>query len=363
MPQLFTVKWPHFALVEAALLFPIAVAVAGVITADAGLRSSFAPFGLVESGHLLIALTMTAVPFFGLLVAVDRLLIAPKGFLALGCLATVIWALLAAALSDRFIVNGFVAGLATGAAAFLVHLKILWIGLCDEGFAAMRLGVERRVEIGWQDLPRQFAHGPDVADARQAPGLIGRVRRWLRKLRDFILYRTSTSTVLIVLMVSGWVYASYRWVYLGHHNNPPAVSVEVAPVIPVVEVPSDGEATAVRDPAGHYVFDAEVNGVPMAMVYDDDVPLVTLRAEDAVRVGVSFNRLDFSSTIDSPKGPIAVAGITISSMTVGSITYRLVPGYVAREGSLDENLFGHSFLGRLSMNRRANDRMTLKGPR
>jgi aspartyl protease family protein len=107
------------------------------------------------------------------------------------------------------------------------------------------------------------------------------------------------------------------------------------------------------------MFDVAVNGIRMPMIYNDDIPLVTIRAEDALRLGLSFEKLDFSAKIKTPRGIIEVAGITISTMTVGSITYQRVPGYVARQGVLKENFLGHSFLGRLAAYRVEDRRIIL----
>ena len=82
----------------------------------------------------------------------------------------------------------------------------------------------------------------------------------------------------------------------------------------------DNEGSGQRALDGRYVFDVTVNDIPMQMRYDDDVPLVTVRAEDALRLGISFGRLDFSAKIKTAKGLIDVAGITINTMTIGRIT-------------------------------------------
>jgi aspartyl protease family protein len=121
----------------------------------------------------------------------------------------------------------------------------------------------------------------------------------------------------------------------------------------------DGEAIAERAEDGQFHFKVAINGTELPMVYDDDILFVTLRAEDAKRLGLVYERLDFSTKIKTVNGFADVAGIIIQTMTIGTITYHRVPGYAAREGALAQNILGHSFIGRLSAYRIENDRLIL----
>jgi aspartyl protease family protein len=256
--------------------------------------------------------------------------------------------------------------LTAGVVSFLVHLKILWIGCHDRGFAAMRLGVERRVEGEPRLMPERYMDNEDLAsedDRRDAsPKMVRRARRLFKNLSDVAWFQAPAETVAAIVLVAAWIYGSYQWIYRVDHKGvgiPLPARPELSHDLPV----NNGEASTDRDAGGRFVFDVTVNGLTMPMIYDDDIPLVTIRAKDALRLGISFARLDFASKIKTGKGLIEVAGITINSMTVGSITYRLVPGFVARSGTLDENILGHSFLGRLPTYRFENGRIILTGPR
>lgn len=400
MPLLFTVKWPRLAQIEAALLFPVAVAAVGEIaTGVFGFSPGFT--GLVASGGagsdpvgpgvaLIALVTATAAPFLALLIAVDRLFVVPKGFAILSCLAMVLWAGAAAILSDgleAMLPSEFVpdigwlsfrgtAALIVGAAALVAHGKILWIGLHDEGFAAMRLGVERRLDDRSSTLAGRYMNAEDMPpvddgpDLRRPPDAVQ--PRWRRLLfrSDQQSWRTPVETALVLILISGWIYAGYRWIYsdsrphattavAGVTEATGAAEAKTIPAAPVI----DGAANTGRDHRGRFVFETTVNGVHMPMIYNDDVSLVTLRAEDALRLGISFARLDFSDKVQTDDAVIEVAGITIFTMTVGSITYRLVPGFVARPGALAESILGHSFLGRLATNRVQNNHITVTGTR
>jgi clan AA aspartic protease (TIGR02281 family) len=261
--------------------------------------------------------------------------------------------------------------LTAGILSFLAHLKILWIGFRDTGYAAMQMGVERRVHAeagipaGRYMTVEELSH--EASDRQDSPEMARASGRMFRNLYDTGGYRLPLKTGLALILFGFMMYGSYRWIYSAGHGvlaerdraDPIAGNSVAIPESPVI----DGAAGTPRDGHGHFVFDAMVNGKAMRMVYNDDIPLVTLRAEDALRIGISFDRLYFSDKIRTDAGLIEVAGITISAMSVGSITYRLVPGFVARPGALDISILGHSFLGRLATSRLQNNRIIFTGTR
>jgi aspartyl protease family protein len=70
---------------------------------------------------------------------------------------------------------------------------------------------------------------------------------------------------------------------------------------------------------------------------------VVLTYEDAARLGLSPQRLDFSARVETANGVSHVAPV----IRVDDITVRDVEAVVAERGALDTNLLGMSFLGRL----------------
>ena len=55
------------------------------------------------------------------------------------------------------------------------------------------------------------------------------------------------------------------------------------------------------------------------------------------------------------------APVVVETVTVGNITLRNVPGFVAKQGVLHENLLGQTFLARLAGYNVENNRLILKG--
>jgi aspartyl protease family protein len=60
------------------------------------------------------------------------------------------------------------------------------------------------------------------------------------------------------------------------------------------------------------------------------------------------SRLNYSAKVKTANGAADVAPITIDTVTVGNITLRAVQGFVAKQGMLQTNLLGQTFLARLA---------------
>ena len=108
-----------------------------------------------------------------------------------------------------------------------------------------------------------------------------------------------------------------------------------------------GEVRLKADQRGHFVFGAAINDRPATFMADTGATLVVLTYEDAARLGLSPQGLDFSGRVETANGVSRVAPITLDRVRVEDITVRDVPAVVAEKGALATNLLGMSFLGRL----------------
>jgi aspartyl protease family protein len=120
--------------------------------------------------------------------------------------------------------------------------------------------------------------------------------------------------------------------------------------------PTDGEETeagfdrVVRLRAnahGHFVFKAAVNERLATFVADTGATYVALTYEDAERLGLSPNALDFTARVQTANGIARVAPVTLDRVRVEDIMVRNVPAAVAEKGVLGTNLLGMSFLTQL----------------
>lgn len=140
-------------------------------------------------------------------------------------------------------------------------------------------------------------------------------------------------------------------------GTPPRLPSVLTPSVPV----GGEEASATRGRDGSFGFDTETNGVHMPMVFDTGASLVVLRAEDARRAGLRPETLTYSAKMRTANGVAEAAPVVIESLTVGAITVRHVPGMVARQGALDTNLLGQSFMARLAGYDVQGNRLILRG--
>jgi aspartyl protease family protein len=108
-----------------------------------------------------------------------------------------------------------------------------------------------------------------------------------------------------------------------------------------------GEVRLKADARGHFVFDAAINDRPASFMADTGATLVVLTYEDAARLGLSPQSLDFSGLAQTANGVSRVAPVMLDRVRVDDIVVRDVPAAVAEKGALGTNLLGMSFLGRL----------------
>jgi aspartyl protease family protein len=101
------------------------------------------------------------------------------------------------------------------------------------------------------------------------------------------------------------------------------------------------------DANGHFVFKAAVNERLATFVADTGATFVVITYEDAQRLGLSPQSLDFSAPVQTANGVTRVAPVTLDRVRVEDITVRNVPAAVAGKGVLETNLLGMSFLARL----------------
>jgi aspartyl protease family protein len=136
--------------------------------------------------------------------------------------------------------------------------------------------------------------------------------------------------------------------------------------MPVVITPGNlqahgDEAVGRRGRNGTYMFDATMNGVPLEMMFDTGASLITLRADDAARVGIDMSSLSYSRLAKTANGTAQVALTMVDTLTVGDITRRHIPALVAKPGSLEVNLLGQSFLQRVAGYRMEGNQLILQG--
>jgi aspartyl protease family protein len=137
---------------------------------------------------------------------------------------------------------------------------------------------------------------------------------------------------------------------------------EVAPSPPSENLGGgQGQAVAERGRDNHFWFDATINGVHMPVLFDTGASAVSLRAEDAQRLGFDPVTLRYSARSRTANGVTEIAPIMIDTITIGNITLHKVQAVVHRLGTLSENLLGQSFMSGLASYNVVQNRLFLKG--
>lgn len=122
--------------------------------------------------------------------------------------------------------------------------------------------------------------------------------------------------------------------------------------------PGASDVVLQRAGDGHFYVDVDVNGSMVRMLADTGASAIALSAEDAERVGIDVDQLDFSRAVSTANGVAAVAEVELDEVRVGSIVRRDVRGIVTR--GLSHSLLGMSFFNSLSKVAMESDELVLR---
>lgn len=157
----------------------------------------------------------------------------------------------------------------------------------------------------------------------------------------------SRSSILRLLKVAGiWmviiVAISGFYLFRSDFGDRFMASLDPAGVV------STGEGLIVqRSRDGHFWLRARFNGVPLLMMVDTGASNVVLSPEDAKKIGLSSNQLNFSGRADTANGSVSFARATITSVGIGDQTYFDVPVTV-NGAEMQGSLLGLTLLDRFA---------------
>ena len=110
----------------------------------------------------------------------------------------------------------------------------------------------------------------------------------------------------------------------------------------------------------HFSIVSYVNNQSTNFVLDTGASAVVLTHETAQRLGLLVNESSYTQTVSTANGLTKVAPIRIDELRIASIVLNDVKASVARQGELDDNLLGMSFLSRLKGYAVEADQLTLR---
>ena len=178
-----------------------------------------------------------------------------------------------------------------------------------------------------------------------------------RRLGAGEIVRSAAAWLAILLVLIG-AYA-YREELTGVGTRLLGVLVPGVPVPGRLAGTGDESVMIVRSIGGHFAVRAEVDAVSLTMMVDTGASFVTLTLEDAIRIGVDAENLEFGFPVRTANGTIDTAAVTLETLAVGPIQRSDVPALIAPPGSLDESLLGLSFLNTLRGYAISGDRLVL----
>jgi aspartyl protease family protein len=111
---------------------------------------------------------------------------------------------------------------------------------------------------------------------------------------------------------------------------------------------------------GHYQAEGTINGVTIPMMVDTGATTIALSFEDAERLGLNPDGMDFAFTVLTANGPARTAYVTLPEIEVAGIKRTNVRAGIAERGKLSESLLGMNFLSSLSSFTISGDEMKLQ---
>lgn len=111
-------------------------------------------------------------------------------------------------------------------------------------------------------------------------------------------------------------------------------------------------------PGGHFLLEAQVDGVPVRFVVDSGASGIVLSPEDGARLGYSRAGLRYSQRFQTANGVVRAAPVTLRELRVGQLALHRLEASV-NEAPIGVSLLGMSFLNRLEAWEARGDRLVL----
>ncbi len=186
-----------------------------------------------------------------------------------------------------------------------------------------------------------------------APMIGGYRGRMSKAVRDMLVW--IGLILVLVLSYSFREEATLAYNRIVGELMPPGYTVAVTD-----EVSGQQAVRIRRQPNGHFVARAQVNGATMTLLVDTGASSVVLKASDARSAGINIARLSYTIPVRTANGLAYAAATQVSSITVGSIRMHNIDVLVAKPGVLNESLLGMNFLTRLRSYEFSGEFLTLR---
>jgi len=160
--------------------------------------------------------------------------------------------------------------------------------------------------------------------------------------------------LIILVFVAGY---QYRYELQDFASR---VTVGLVPGSPLTI--NDGGNTVMLEKLanGHFGARGAVNAASVGFIIDTGASSTVLTVADAEAAGFDTSKLNYNVPISTANGNATAAVVIADTVSVGTISRKRVPVFVAQRGQLEESLLGMNFIGTLSGFEIRGDRMILR---
>jgi aspartyl protease family protein len=211
---------------------------------------------------------------------------------------------------------------------------ILWLAL----LAAIGLGV-------WM-LAERF---PDALSDRQSQWRAVYLVALLAVVSSGVVFARRFTRREVLRNLAGWgALVLLLAVGFTYQDELRGVAMRIrAELIPGYAVSTDPNVLVLTEAGGgQFVVMGQANGVSVRFLVDTGASDIVLTMQDARRIGIDPDRLNFTRVYNTANGRVRGAPYNLNSLEVGTIGFSNVPVSI-NGGELDISLLGMSFLNQL----------------
>lgn len=172
-----------------------------------------------------------------------------------------------------------------------------------------------------------------------------RKREMYNSLRSF--------TIWVGIFLAAITIYSFRTEF---NNIKERITVELFPSKAIIN--SDNSISFRKSADGHFHVQASIHSKKISFLLDTGATDVVLTIDDAKRIGVDIDELEYTSIYNTANGRIYAAPVTVPAITIGNITIYDVRASV-NNSLMDKSLLGMSFLEKLRKYEVNQDTITL----
>lgn len=150
------------------------------------------------------------------------------------------------------------------------------------------------------------------------------------------IFRSSTqlrNALLWVVIFLGFIGISRNWDTIQASFIQPGATI------------SEGRIEVPIGPDNHFYLTLMINSVPVDFLIDTGASQVVLTQEDAARIGLDIDSLNFIGVALTANGEVATAPVRLDTVDLGGMRDRRVRASV-NSGDMDNSLLGMSYLNR-----------------